>query len=170
MAKNSKGNTKGMELSSGESSGELIAQPHGGALLAGGVVGHTGRGGRPSHEIRGSLREILNGGLPALKGYVEGSVRVPIIGVCQECGHEHPPYEMTPVEALELVPKAADQLKAIDIAGRLGLTKGGMDSGLVAELAQAVREELPEGADMDGVLDRIFERWAVPLGKFAAGD
>ena len=35
-----------------------VRQPHGGALLAGGVSGHRGRGGRPSNELYAILRAI----------------------------------------------------------------------------------------------------------------
>ncbi|MEQ1823540.1 MAG: hypothetical protein ABL949_13600 [Fimbriimonadaceae bacterium] len=41
-----------MPRNSGKNSGQLVKQPHGGALLTGGVSGHRGAGGRPPNRIR----------------------------------------------------------------------------------------------------------------------
>ena len=72
----------------------VVPQKHGGALLPGGVAGNKG-GGRPPNELRGSMREILEKGLPHLEEFATG----------------------------EKDAKPADQLKAIDIAARFGLPK-----------------------------------------------
>lgn len=37
----------------------LVPQPHGGALLTGGVPGHRGGGGRPSNALREQMRSLL---------------------------------------------------------------------------------------------------------------
>ena len=79
----------------------MVPQKHGGALLPGGVPGNKG-GGRPSNELRGSMREILEKGLPHLEEFVTG----------------------------ENDARPTDQLKAIEIAGRFGLPKEGLRQAL----------------------------------------
>lgn len=46
----------------GENNGARLAQPHGGALRAGGTLGNRGGSGRPPNELRRGLRDILEGG------------------------------------------------------------------------------------------------------------
>ena len=93
----------------------MVPQKHGGALLPGGVPGNKG-GGRPSNELKGSLREILEKGLPHLEEFVTG----------------------------EKDARPADQLKAIDIAARHGLAKEAYDEDLIFELWDATEAVLPD--------------------------
>ena len=121
---------------SGAKNGELVAQPHGGALRRGSLPGNTPGTGRPPNELRGTLREILERGLPVLEGYVEGRVPVKMVGKCEECGHEHEDYKFTPVDFLTIqTVKATDRLKALEMAARYGG---------VAELALTVEEQSVE--------------------------
>ena len=79
---------------SGENSEDLVRQPlpeppggnennvknnvatmpgrNGGRLNAGGTPGNAGGTGRPTNELRGSMREILAEGLPELQDYATG--------------------------------------------------------------------------------------------------
>ena len=93
-----------------------MPQKHGGALLPGGVPGNKGGPGRPSNELRGSLREILDVGLPHLKDFATGKKDA----------------------------KPADQLKAIDIAARYGLAKEPYDEDLIFELWDVTEAALPD--------------------------
>lgn len=38
---------------------KLVPQPHGGALMSGGTLGHRGGGGRPPSELRARMRDSL---------------------------------------------------------------------------------------------------------------
>ncbi len=87
--------------------GALIPQEHGGALRYGGT--NKGGTGRPPNALRGSMREILEKGLPHLEEFVTGEKE----------------------DA-----KPSDQLKAMEIAGRFGL-KEVFDKGLIDELLDA---------------------------------
>jgi len=119
----------------GGNNGGMVVQEHGGALKSGGTPGNKGGTGRPPNELRGTLREILERGLPVLEGYVEGRVPVKMVGKCEKCGHEHEDYELLPSDLLMLqTPKDTDRLRALEIAARYGG---------VAELALTV-EEQPE--------------------------
>ena len=96
----------------------MVPQKHGGALLAGGVPGNKG-GGRPSNELRGSLREILDEGLPHLQEFATGVSGTP-----------------------------SDQLKAIDIAARHGLAKEAYDEDLILALWDATEALLPDDQEL----------------------
>ena len=98
----------------------MVPQKHGGALLPGGVPGNKGGPGRPSNELRGSLREILDVGLPHLKDFATGKKDA----------------------------KPADQLKAIDIAARYGLPKEPYDEDLIFDLMDATIAVLPDDPEL----------------------
>ena len=99
---------------SGKKSGDqLVVQEHGGALKRGGT--HP-RPGRPPNELRGSMRKILEKGLPHLEEFATG----------------------------EKDARSADQLKAIDIAAKFGLPKEPYDQDLINELWDATEGVLPD--------------------------
>ena len=99
---------------SGKKSGDqLVVQEHGGALKRGGT--HP-RPGRPPAELRGSMREILEKGLPHLEEFVTG----------------------------ENDTRPAHQLKAIEIAARYGLPKDPYDHDLIDELWDVTEAALPD--------------------------
>ena len=93
-----------------------------GALKQGGT--HP-RPGRPPNELRGSMREILEKGLPHLEEFVTGERAVTIDAECPGCGET----VLVKVKAT----RPADQLKAIDIAARYGLPKEPYDEDLIFE-------------------------------------
>ncbi len=112
---------------------------HGRGLLKQG--GDHPRPGRPPNELRGTLREILERGLPVLEGYVEGRVPVKMVGKCEKCGHEHEDYELLPTDLMLLqTVKATDRLKALEIAARYG----GVDKLSLMLDEQPERELTPE--------------------------
>ncbi len=95
--------------------GSLVPQPNGrGALRYGGT--NKGGTGRPPNALRGSMREILEKGLPHLEEFVTGD---------REGA------------------KPSDQLRAIEIAGKFGLDVK-VDKSLVDELWQAIELHVPE--------------------------
>ncbi len=94
--------------------GALIAQEHGGALRNGGT--NKGGTGRPPNALRGSMREILEKGLPHLEEFVTGD---------REGA------------------KPSDQLRAIEIAAKFGLDVK-VDKSLVDELWAAIEMHVPD--------------------------
>lgn len=146
MAKNRVGKMKEVPVTNPV---PMMPGKNGGMLRRGGT--NPGAGAPPS-----AIRDLFKGDLLAtrekLVEFMDND------DVCDECGRG------------EI--KHADLIRLADFFAKYGIgaAKGGVDPALIAELAQAVREELPEGADMDGVLERILERWAVPLGRYAAGE
>jgi hypothetical protein len=139
--------------SGGNSGTHLIPQPHGGALLSGGVVGHKGGPGRPPAQLRGDFRDVAELGIDVLRGYVLGRVPVKMVGQCEKCGHEHEDYSLMPDELEALLgnaPKDSDRLKAIDTAAKYG---GVQDLALVAE--EMPESRTPDREDAKRVWDRV---------------
>ena len=129
---------KAARKSGGANSGELAKQPHGGALKRGGNYGN--KGGRPPNAIRGNFREILEAGLPQLLEFATDTRAKTKPVTCPECEHD---FTIT----LSAV-KPADQLKAIEMSAKYGLTKEGYDKDLVDHLWEAtalVLEQITSG-------------------------
>ena len=140
----SKSNGKAKAKSGKKSGNGLVVQAHGGALKQG---GDHARPGRPPNELRGTLRDMLERGLPALQGYIEGRVPVKMVGKCEKCGHVHDDYKFSPVDLLLLqTVKATDRLKAIELAAKYGG---------VAELALTIDEQ-PE---QEVTPERLADFW-----------
>ena len=117
----------------------LVVPKHGRGLIKQG--GDHPRPGRPPNELRGTLRDILERGLPALEGFVEGRVPVKMVGKCEKCGHEHEDYELLPTDMMLLqTVKATDRLKALEIAARYG----GVDKLALVLDEQPEKELTPE--------------------------
>ncbi len=152
-----KGNGKAKGKKAGKDNGQdngvrLVPQEHGGALNSGGTPGHKGGPGRPPNELRGTLRDLLEQGLPTLAGYIEGRVPVKMVGKCEKCGHEHEDYELLPDDIRSLSVKDADRLKAMELAARYG----GVDKLSLTVDEQPEQEITPERvADMWERLQRI---------------
>ena len=112
---------------SGVNSGqELIQQPHGGALLPGGVPGNKGSTGRPRAELREKFRESGDRGIEALDKILARSSQVVI--TCK-CGEVH-----------KVNPSVTDEtkLQALDIAAKYGV---------------GVRQEVEQGEHITVVID-----------------
>ena len=113
----------------------MMPGSNGGTLRRGSLPGNTPGTGRPSNELRGSMREILGEGLPSLLDYVKG-----------EKG------------------KPADTLKAIDIAAKYGLNDK-VDEDFVREMAAVVGEVLKSVPNGDDLLNQIYEAWKPVIAK-----
>lgn len=107
-----------------------VPQPHGGALVPGAGGGPQPGSGRPPNELRASMRVILDKGLPYLEEFVVGEHGTP-----------------------------SDQLKAIDIAARVGLNVK-VDKALIDELWLAV--ETTVAADQ---LPKVKHAWNRIVGR-----
>ena len=95
----------------GDNPGELVRQPHGGALKRGGTNPGSGR---PSNELRGSMREIIEKGLGELEEIATGRKGKP-----------------------------SDAVKAMGVAARFRLIEK-IDKGLIDELWAAVERTVSE--------------------------
>ena len=71
--KSKPGNKKGKKLAGKLPA--LVQQPHGGALLSGGVLGHKGGGGRPPDVIRQRCRESFDKRIPILEKIADDLVK-----------------------------------------------------------------------------------------------
>lgn len=125
---------------------ELIPQPHGGALYAGGVPGNRG-GGRPPSRIRGIARKAFG-------------ERVRLLAEIADDGEE----------------SARDRIRAIDVLGRYGLGQAkGLEQeefeavvvGMGEALQRRLRGVLSE-AEADRVLREVFEDWKAVLRAYRA--
>ena len=106
-------------------------------MNAGGTPGNAGGTGRPTNELRGSMRSILEEGLPNLEAIATG-----------EKG------------------KPADTLKAIDICARYGLgLNDKFDEDFLRELAAAVGQVLKPAGNGDELLEQIFDKWRPLIAK-----
>lgn len=118
--------------------GELVPQPHGGAIRRGGT--NAGGPGRPPSRIKEALRKDFDERLPLLREIADGVVRLRIVPTCPECGHES--NAMTEAEIRAVFPQVADRLRALELMAKLG----GLDAvklpedELLRDLAQAVVE------------------------------
>lgn len=125
-----------------------------GMVYSGGVPGNKGGTGRPPSEIRKLFRSDLMETREILVRHMAATEK------CEECGRNGI--------------RDTDLIRLADFYAKYGIgtAKSGVDPDLVSDLARAVEEELPdiEGIDMDIVKEQIFGRWAITLGKVAAGD
>ena len=124
----------------------LIPQKHGGALLSRGVPGN--RGGRPTSAVRAAAALAVDQRIPVLEAIADDPEGRP-----------------------------ADRVRAVDLLGRLGgVAKDepipnelvrllAMDVGAVARSADFGGTD-----DAEGFLSHVYDRWAVTLGAFRAGD
>ncbi len=95
-----------------------IPQPHGGALYAGGIPGHSGGTGRPPSAIRQTLRAGYDERIPRLLEMADGQTTLTITERCPNCGYEPPEKKQRILDAF-VGPDTA--LKALDHIGRMGM-------------------------------------------------
>ena len=114
-------------------SDKLVVPKHGRGQIKEG--GNHPRPGRPKDVLRGSMREILEKGLPHLEEFVTGD---------------------------RDDARPSDQLKAIEIAGKFGLPKDPYDQTLIDELWEATEAALPDDL---GVVERVREAWVPVLAR-----
>ena len=142
------------EKSSVESSVEMVPQPHGGALLPGAGAGKQPGAGRPSNELRNSLRGILEDGLPNLRNIANGAPRTFVSKECK-CGE---------TVKIKLAARDTDQLRALEIASKYGLNDT-VEEDFVREMAAVVGEVLKQAEGGDELLDAIYEGWKPVIAK-----
>src|SRR5574340_885319 len=120
------GRTPGeMPQSAGSTMPVLIPQPHGGALLSGGVPGNRG-GGRLKDEIRQRLQRVTDEqGVAFLEDVLAGRVTVEFVGTCPNCHAETRGSDMSAayLERLEAAARVtvAHRLQAVEQALRYGV-------------------------------------------------
>ena len=105
---------------------------NGGTLNRGGT--YPG-GGRPSNELRASLRGILDKGLPHLEDIATGKAGKPSAAV-----------------------------SAPKVAGQYGL-EDPFEEDFLKELAAAVGQVLKQREDGDELLEQIFDKWRPVIAK-----
>ena len=94
-----------------------IPQPHGGALLSGGMPGHDGsNAGRRPSWVRDACLQAFAARVPRLGRIADGVV--PMTEACPECGHEADATAAIP-------PEVSDMLRAADMLGKYGLGEKG---------------------------------------------
>ena len=103
----------------------LVPRPDGrGALLSGGMPGNAG-GGRPKDALVAQLRAIaLEDGVPFLKATITDALKLPLLGECEQCGHDQPfSEEWTEVISNRFKASKGERLKAVEICLKFGQAK-----------------------------------------------
>lgn len=161
----------------------LVEQPHGGALLAGGVPGNRGGTGRPPNDVREKLKGVVEEGVGVVADILQGrpvqKLRVSIAAltphiVCANCGEQ----QITPKDkdsgAVEIEATASaspkDRISAFDAAAKYSLGQK-VEVTLVSDEVKdrvsatlaVIRDELPgmiraAPADPDAVAERLVNR------------
>lgn len=152
--KGRKPRSKGLAKTAAETADRptLIEQPHGGALLAGGVPGNRGGTGRPRSEIRDALVESFDGQREFVNDVVKGKAMVkarwPLSACakhlkCSDCGGKRltgdEPTDLDVIEiTVEVSPTVKERLLAVDMNAKYGI-------GTLKEVSlDAVRERMKE--------------------------
>ncbi len=136
----------------------LIPQKHGGALLAGGVPGN--RGGRPRSVVREAASLAFDERIPALAAIADDasakdSDRIRAIDTLGRHGG---------IAKDEVIPSELVKRLATDVQTVV------RSSGFAVELTgECATDEVGERAT-DVLLNRVYERWAMTLGGYRAGD
>jgi hypothetical protein len=142
----------------GATSPPLRPQPHGGALLAGGLPGNRGGPGAPPSVVRERARTAFHQRIPVLEQIADGQLTVAIRQRCPGCGHEPTPAA-TEVIAREVRP--ADQVAAMRELGRVGMGERISVEDVrirLTETVTTIREVLPPTL-AEAVIDRLDPIW-----------
>jgi hypothetical protein len=97
--------------------GELVSQPHGGAIRRGNQPGGPGGPGRPSSEIKKLMRLALEERIPLVLEIVDANV--PLREKCTKCGHVVVSEEL-PARAQ---PSVDDRLRGFEFLAKYGLER-----------------------------------------------
>lgn len=114
----------------GRKTGQLVPQPHGGALLNGMAKNHVPGPGRPKDAVREKLLGIANGkGVDFLRDLMDGKVNVTLIGTCPACREETALDSITAKILMDRISASIDQrLKGLDLSLKYGAgTKDELD-------------------------------------------
>lgn len=146
--------------SGGNTGPALVAQPHGGALLTGGVPGHVGGPGRPRSVIRKGLlvdfdertkfyRAVIDGDLVERREVSLAAVLPHVKCSLEGCSGKIIPKDIADLFIVKFSAKASasvgDRLKAMEAAGKfsLGVVKG-IDTDEVEENVKLTRDIIRE--------------------------
>lgn len=135
--------------------GELVPQPHGGALRKGGKPGNAG-GGRPSNEARRKAGEVLSAVMDRYAEMVTGRVEVEIAETCPECGYEGAKSAGSIRAYPDLLQQIQDKVSALQPAYSAPVDEG-LVNALGGVVAFAVRDLDPQ--KQDEILAFINETW-----------
>jgi len=139
----------------------LIPQPHGGALLSGGVPGHDGsNAGRRPSEVKKALRNIAAESLPKIREFALGLVRQTeereVTLTCPKCEHA-----VSAKVEFEFVgpPKGSDQTRVWDMLMKHGLDEA-VDKSLGDEVWAAIEAHVPDDsrAPLKAEINRVIGR------------
>lgn len=120
---------------------EMVPQPHGGALLPGGVPGNAGGTGAPPSALRLTLRKSFSDRVKILEQIADGTLGEKV--------------------------RPSDRAKAIDILAKYGLGPAkGHDEALFGALARDVEDVLGPGPQFA----EIRRRWVLTIGAHVRGD
>lgn len=139
--------TAGPTAETGNGKPELIEQPHGGALYAGGVKGNRGGGDRSSREFRSLMR---GDALVARQRLIE---RLEDTEPCVECGRKM---------------DDKDVMRWFDLTAKYGIgpARAALDPAVVEEMAASVRNRTEAS---DEVMQAVFQDWGLIFGREAGG-
>lgn len=100
-----------------------VPQPHGGALIpgAGGGRENGQLGGRPPSELRRRLRDAADRRIEVLEEIADGIVKIPVVGACEKCGHQHSAEKMGITDIVKAAVSANDRKAAIEVMLRFGI-------------------------------------------------
>ena len=144
-----------------------VPQPHGGALNAGGTPGNRGGVGRPPSEVRRMAREMFEARLPVLEQIVLGRVVVPLEERGPSCGHEPTGEDAKTCErVIERAVRPGEQVRAMEVLGRIGMGTAVSIDDIKARLIAQVREtrewakaEGLTGHQVDRLLSKLDDVW-----------
>lgn len=134
---------------SGKTSVELVPQPHGGALLSGGVPGHAGGAGRPPSLVRARLSGSFAERIEVLEEIADGTpvetIEVPMGALlphvsCPRCGDNlrSDKHARDVTVTVRRSARPGDRTKALDVMARysIGAVRGVSDAELDAFMKQ----------------------------------
>ena len=144
-----------------------VPQPHGGALNAGGIPGNRGGIGSPPSEVRRMARAIFAERMPVLEQIAEGRVVVPLTERCRSCGYEPTPSdEQAREQAIERAVRPSEQVRAMEVLGRIGMGPAVSIDDVKARMIAQVRvlrewakDEGVTTAQVEALLNRFDAVW-----------
>lgn len=144
---------------------ERIPQPHGGTLQRGHPNPYRADPVSPS-LVRAVARQGFFHHIHRLEHFASGTVLIPFVGRCEECGHVRT-EPLTQKELKEAMVPFREQVRAMDVLGKYGIgsAKGVDEEEIVewmGELGKAVQAELEAefGAERGSeIAERVFNRW-----------
>lgn len=142
--------------------GELVPQPHGGAIYQGPPKNPVPGPGRPPSRVKEALRKDFDERRKLLADIADGTVKIRLLQECEHCGKA--PSEPVTMEELEAaIPKISDRIRALEVMARFSDLDdaSGPDRALIRELAEVVQRHV----DDEDTLDQIEDGWIEVLSR-----